>query len=362
MTFRHWTLAIAPAGVGALVIAGLLQQAPATTVVPDRLPEALSNQEFWSLVEHLSEPDGFFRSNSGSPDNLLSNENMVSTVAAALAGEVPPGGVYLGVGPEQNFSYIAAMRPRMAFIVDIRRGNLHLHLLYKAIFEMSADRADFVARLFGRRRPPNLDATVTADRLMTVYLAEDPIDEVTFKRQLQSVVDHLTRTRQLPLAAEDLTGIEYVSRNFHRFGPAIHYTSSIGRTSGPITYARLMAATDRASGRERTYLASESHFALVKGLHNRNLLVPVVGDFAGPKALRSIGAFLKDRGADVTAFYVSNVEMYLHRNGVWAAFCANAGALPVNRSSVFIRPDGRAGTFTSIAAETARCGSTRPGR
>ena len=64
-----------------------------------------------------------------------------------------PGGVYLGVGPEQNFTYIAALKPKMVFITDIRRGNLHMQLMYKALFELSADRAEFVSRLFTKKRP-----------------------------------------------------------------------------------------------------------------------------------------------------------------------------------------------------------------
>ena len=61
--------------------------------------------------------------------------------------------MYLGVGPEQNFTYIVALRPKLAFIVDIRRGNMNEHLLYKAFIELSADRADFLSRLFARPRP-----------------------------------------------------------------------------------------------------------------------------------------------------------------------------------------------------------------
>src|SRR5690349_24105523 len=117
----------------------------------DTVPAALTDREFWSLVGQLSEPNGVFVSRSGSPDNLLSNEMPVSTVAAAVARQVPPSGVYLGVGPEQNFTYIAVIEPRIAFITDIRRGNLDLHLVYKALFEMSSSRADFAARLFNRR-------------------------------------------------------------------------------------------------------------------------------------------------------------------------------------------------------------------
>ena len=77
-----------------------------------------------------------------------------------------PGGVYLGVAPDQNFTYIVATAPRLAFIVDIRRGNLLQHLMYKAIFELSVDRAEFVSRLFSKRRPPG--ATTSADRCRAV--------------------------------------------------------------------------------------------------------------------------------------------------------------------------------------------------
>jgi hypothetical protein len=322
----------------------------------DTLPASLSSREFWALTGQLSEPDGYFRSNSGSPDNLLSNENQVSTVAGALAERVKPSGVYLGVGPEQNFTYIAAMRPRMAFITDIRRGNLHLHLMYKALFEMSADRADFAGRLFSRKRPADLPATPSAAELMGWYLQVLPAPDETFRANLKTIVDHLTKTRGVPLSADDIAGIEYVYGNFHRFGPEINYTSSInGRSGSGGTYARIVSSIDSATGRERTYLANEVNFHLVKTLHTKNLIVPVVGDFAGPKALRALGAYLKARGATVTAFYVSNVESYLQRNGVWGQFCGNVASLPLDAGSVFIRPGGRLNSFGSMASETERC-------
>lgn len=323
----------------------------------DTLPATLSDSEYWSLIEQLSEPDGFFRSNSGSPDNLLSNEGSVSTVAAVLAARVKPSGVYLGVGPEQNFTYIAAIRPRIAFITDIRRGNLHLHLMYKAIFEISATRADFVSLLFTRKRPAGVTTQSTAGNLMDAIQRAERGDEAAFKANLKTISDHLTRTRRLPLGTEDLAGIEYVYRNFYRFGPDIQYTSSVGGRSGT-SYATLMASLDAASRAERGYLANEDNFAFVKAMEQKNLIVPIVGDFAGPKALRAIGTFLKGRSAIVTAFYVSNVEMYLQNNGVWPAFCANVATLPLDSSSTFIRPEGISrlgGQFGNMASETASC-------
>jgi hypothetical protein len=337
----------------------VLSGARATGLGQDTLPGALSDREFWSLTEKLSEPDRSFRSFSGSSDNLLSNESETSSVAAALAERVKPSGVYLGVGPEQNFTYIAAIRPRIAFITDIRRGNLHLHLMYKALFEMSANRADFTARLFSRKQPPGLTTASTAAELMTAYLAADPVDDAGFRANLKSLSDYLTRERSFPIDTYDLAGIEYVYKNFHRFGPGIRYGSSSGSDYyANVTYATLMAATGDATGAQRSYIASEDAFAFVKSMQNKNLIVPIVGDFAGPRALRAVGAFLKDRGVTVTAFYLSNVETYLTWNNSGPAFCANVAAMPLDDASTFVRLGaGRYPWFGAIAAETARCGT-----
>jgi len=162
----------------------------------------------------------------------------------------------------------------------------------------------------------------------------------------------------LPLGRDDLAGIEYVYENFHRFGPGINYTSSIGRGGGAITYAALMATRD-TTGKERSYLASEETFGWIKAMQTKNLIIPIVGDFAGPKALREVGAFVKEHSANVTAFYVSNVEDYLRTNGVWQKFCGNVATIPIDTSSLFIRPgnigNALGATFGSMAAETASC-------
>jgi len=225
--------------------------------------------------------------------------------------------------------------------------------MYKAIFEMSANRTEFVGRLFSRKLAPAMGSSVTAGQLMNAALSAEPIGEAEFARNLKAISDSLTKTHGFALDADDLAGIDYVYRNFYRFGPAINYTSSINGRGGAATYAQLMRSTDPATG-ERTYLASESSFAFVKMLESKNLIVPIVGDFAGPKALRALGAYLKERGAVVAAFYVSNVEDYLQRNGVWPAFCANIAALPLDQASTFVRPALRP-PFGAMATETANC-------
>jgi hypothetical protein len=304
---------------------------------PPALPERLTDREYWNLITEFSEPDGTFRS-----DNLLSNELNMQYVIPDLVRRAKLNRVYLGVGPEQNFTYIAAVKPKMAFIVDIRRGNLQLHLMYKALFEMSDNRVEFVSRLFSRKRPENLGPKPTADE---IFEAVDKMEmsEALFKQNLKSVQDHLTRKRHFALTDEDLKGIEYVYGQFSWYGPGLSYWSTSGRGRGAPTYWDLMVADD---GKKvtRSYLVSDESFQFLKELHEKNLLVPVVGNFAGPKAIRTVGRYLKEHEAVVSAFYLSNVEQYLSRDGIWYTFCANVATLPLDATSTFIR-SVRNGTY-----------------
>jgi len=122
-------------------------------VAAPSVPERVSDEAFWRMVTEFSEPGGFFRS-----DNFVSNEITFQWVLPEIAKTTKTGGVYMGVGPDQNFTYIVAMQPRIAFIVDIRRQNMLHHLLYKSLIEMSGDRAEFLSRLFSRPRPAGIDA------------------------------------------------------------------------------------------------------------------------------------------------------------------------------------------------------------
>ena len=145
------------AGVASLILPFVavlfaLVLGPVRAHAADPMPAQLDDGSFWKLIADLSEPNGEFQS-----ENLLSNETDFPIVMSTLKSTVPSGGVYLGVGPEQNFNYIAAIRPRMAIIIDIRRQNMLELLMYKTLFELSPTRADFVARLFSRKRPAGLD-------------------------------------------------------------------------------------------------------------------------------------------------------------------------------------------------------------
>jgi hypothetical protein len=307
-------------------------------IAAQSLPSRLSDQEFWKLSSESSEPNGYFRS-----DNLLSNETGFQYVIPDLIRTTKSGRVYMGVGPEQNFTYIVATKPSMVFIVDVRRGNFDLQLMYKALFELSADRAEFVSRLFSKKRPDGLDARSTATEIFGKFWNVETGERALFVENLAAVTDDLSKKHGFSLSPDDLRGIGYVYDAFYQFGPRIQYSStgSFGAAFQP-NFSDLMTGTDLA-GVARSFLATEENFRFMKDLEARNVLVPVVGNFAGPKAIRAVGQYLKEKGATVSAFYLSNVEQYLRQDGIWNDFCANVATLPLDDSSTFIRSVRRTG-------------------
>jgi len=310
---------------------------PVARLAPQGLPDHLSDAEFWHMVTDFSEPDGYFRS-----ENLLSNETGFQTVIPQLLATVEPGGVYFGVGPEQNFTYIVATRPRLAFIIDIRHQNAVQHLLYKALIELSDNRADFLARLFSRPRPAGLDASTSVDSLFAAF-AGVAHDSLFYSRTLAAVKDHLVKDHGFALSQVELQLLEHNLDAFYEAGPELSYNFFGGGFGGRgmPTYAALMMQNDNA-GVHRSYLATEAAYRTLREFELRNLVVPLTGDFGGSKAIVTAGSYVRTHGAVVTVFYTSNVEQYLFQDGKWLAFAKNVSTLPLDSTSTFIR-SGRAG-------------------
>src|SRR6185436_4077741 len=99
-------------------------------------------------------------------------------------------------------------------------------------------------------------------------------------------------------------------------------------------YSGLMTTTDR-QGKNWSFLATPENYARVRATHQKNLIVPLVGDFGGPKALRMAGQYLKDHGAVLNVFYLSNVEDYI--SNVRTQYFNNIGSFPMDSSSVLMR-------------------------
>ena len=311
---------------------GVALVGPRGHVAADTLPKQIGDRAFWRMIVDFSEPGGPFPS-----DNFISNETTYQEVIPELRRRSSSNGAYLGVGPDQNFTYITALRPRIAFIIDIRRQNMIEHLLYKAIVEMSDDRADFLSRLFSRPRPAGLKSSSAPSVLFDAYNGV-AASETLFQKNLKEAESRLIKRHGFPLTADDLRSLEYVYRAFFAEGPDLRYSfprQSIGTRWLP-TYAQLLTATD-ATGLNHSYLANEENFRILREFEQHNLLVPIVGDFGGDKAIRAVGRYLLEHGSTVNYVYTSNVEQYLFQSDAWQHYYSNVAALPLNANSTFIR-------------------------
>jgi len=298
----------------------------------------VSVEQFGRYIDTWSEPEGYFDS-----DNFISNETSYLHVIDDLHNRVTPGGIYVGVGPDQNLSYIVHTRPMLAIITDIRRQNMLEHLWFKALLSLASNRVEYLALLVSRETPQVKAGASLQDILEAVRRSRT--EEKLFLRNLATVKKVLTETYKLKLSLDDLAKLEYVYRTFWDDNLELRF-SSIGRGNAlnyP-TFEEMLLETDR-HGKQQSYLSSEELFQWLKKFEAENRLIPIVGDFAGSHALRTVGAFLKANGLHVAAFYTSNVEFYLFDRPTWTRYVANVKSLPISDDSIFIRsyfPNGRA--------------------
>ena len=333
------------------------------------IPDSLDLKEFATLSQQMSEEDGEFHS-----DNFVSNESSYLHPVEVIRRLQIHNGVYIGVGPEQNYTYIAEIRPEIAFIVDIRRQNMLLHLLYKSLFSLSDSRLEFLSKLFSKPLPEDLPIlkrffyeTPTWYRtgaipeimdLIGYFDSVEPSEKLyrqTLNKILRSVESYgITNS-------DDLDTITYIYRAFYVRQFDIEYDVETYDGTPIFSHPNLrqLLTSTTTKGEMANFLATRQRFELVKEMHRRNLIVPVVGDFAGRKSLRSIARFVLSHNAVVSAFYTSNVEMYLSTSYnldveyekrdrfYFDAYFENIRTLPIDESSVFIRAfhnDDRFGT------------------
>jgi hypothetical protein len=289
------------------------------------------HRPFAALSARLSEPGGYFDS-----DNLISNETSYLHVLGKLREIGVSGGVYMGVGPDQNFSYIAKIRPRMAIMIDVRRDNLLQHLMYKAIFARSRSRVEYLCHLFGKPFPKSKGWEQRTVKELSDYIDATPSDPKLFEKMLAQIRRDVSKYG-IPVSNTDLETIASIHRAFYSAGLDIRYSSHHRppRSIYP-TYRDLLLERD-LTGQMQNYFNSEDDFQFLKKLQDQDLIVPVVGDLSGPQSVKAIGKYVTDLKEKVSVFYVSNVEFYLARQGTFDKFIENLKTLPIDNRSMIIR-------------------------
>lgn len=329
-----------------------------------RQASTLSDEEFQALIQELSESPGFFPT-----DNLITNETSLLHVVPFLDAIRSPGLAYVGVGPDQNFSYIASLRPEIAFIIDIRRGNLLLHLYFKALFEESEDRWQFLSRLLGKPLPDDFIPVQSADAAALVeFFHRIPALPEYFENRFEGTWRRMaTRFPDLLSAdAYDRLSVYRIGKEYFMEGLHIRYRMPRRQTMAAFPTLEALMTEHDGSGRPVHFLNSEEDFQFLRTLQKRNRIIPVIGDFAGPDAVRAVGGYLDRAGCPVGAFYFSNVEFYLFRHGTFQQFMKNLDSVPFSQDAVVLRsffnfwygygrhPEAREGYYVTSLAQNAR--------
>ena len=312
----------------AVVLAGATVFAFATPLRAQR-----PDSSFAGLVARLSEPGGYFDS-----DNIITNEASYLHVASQLQKAHTRGGMYIGVGPDQSFSYIALIKPQIALMVDIRRDNMLEHLLFKSVFALARNRMEYICLLLGKPVPADIDkwnGKSTAEILSYVNLTATSFEAAAATKKASN--DRITAFG-VPLDPRDRSVIDKYRMEFVTSGLDTRY-SSLGRNnrSEYPSFGQLIAATDRA-GKQIGSLGSEDAFQTVRSMQVSDRIIPIVGNVAGSQAMAAIAAYAVEKRLNVSAFYLSNVEQYLiQRNQGFDKYVANVRRLPHDSTSVIIR-------------------------
>jgi hypothetical protein len=312
-------------------LAGLLTVFLVSSAATRSASASRDHKAFAALSARLSEPGGYFDS-----DNLISNETSYLHVVGKLRELGVAGGVYLGVGPDQSFSYIAKIRPKMAIIIDIRKDNLLQHLLFKALFARSHNRIEYLCTFFGKPLPKTKGWETRSVKDLVEYIDSTASDPKLFENTSRDVRNQIQKYG-MTLSQSELETITKIQRAFFSAGLDIRY-SSYHRPPRSIypPYRELLLETDLA-GQQQSYLNSEDDFQFIKKLEDQDMIVPVVGDLSGPQAMKAIGQYIAEIKEHVSAFYVSNVEFYLQRQGTFDKFVENLKSLPIDNRSLIIR-------------------------
>jgi hypothetical protein len=282
------------------------------------------------LIARLSESPGDFPS-----ENYVTNEASLLDVAKALREPKLHGRAYVGVGPEQSYTYLAMLEPRVAYIVDIRRGNLLEHLMFRGCFEVGKTRAEFLTALLARHpsQLPDVAPDAGFAPLGAAFRATPPdaaLRDAGIART-RAVLDRLAVVR----APGDDKTIARLHEAFAKHGLAISYTMWNSGRKYP-TLGENFEARD-PDDKPASFLASEEIYGRVRRLVLENRVVPVVGDFGGKHALHAVGDDMRARGVALGVFYTSNVEQYLFEQRTYQAFVDSARAMPHDDASLIVR-------------------------
>lgn len=199
------------------------------------------------------------------------------------------GGVFVGVGTNQNYLMAAWAKPEKLVIIDFDMIVIHVHDAYRAFFlhaETPDEFLEYWKPKIAKRR-----------------IANGKINE-TFADQRKRALNARKALKQ--------------------FGARVYYA------------LKEMRDEMKKHGRE-SFMSDQAQFDTLKTLFAEERVLAIRGDFTGNRTMRGLADALAALDEEIDVLYVSNVEQYIGWSGKYRR---NMLALPLADDSVVLRTYG----------------------
>ena len=295
----------------------------------------ISPKLYSALIKDMSEPDGYYQY-----DNWITNERGYLNIINPLLKNNVKGGAYIGVGPNQNFTFIETIKPEIAFIVDIRQQMTMQHLAYKAMFELAETREEFLSLLLSKSIPGDrkLDKNPDVNDIVDLFYKINS-DLNMQKNTTLKIIELLDKKYGFELSQKDKKYIRRMMKIFCLANLNITWNTNENnylKKNKHVSLAEMLKGTDK-SGAQLNIFNSKEKYDYIRKMHLENKIIPITGDFAGDKAFNKISEFLLEKEMTVSALYASSVEWWLFKENKFIPWAKNLAKVPITSSSVIIR-------------------------
>ena len=198
------------------------------------------------------------------------------------------GGVYVGIGTNQNFAMAAWQRPELIVLLDFDQTIIDLHAVYAVIFAHAKTPEEHLA-LWEKKQAKQVRA------LITEAMDGDSKEETTRR-------DRALRAYKY--------GRERVRRGLEKM------------------------RTRYASLNEPSFMNSQTEYDWIRSMSMAGRIIAIRGDLTGPRTLVDLAGVLESQGRKVTTFYLSNTEQYFRYT---KRFRRNMLGLPLADDAVVLR-------------------------
>ncbi|RLT14098.1 MAG: hypothetical protein DWI24_03455 [Planctomycetota bacterium] len=284
-----------------------------------------SSNTFGARIQALDGP----ATGPASADNLMTNEDSIASVVDQIAKEVPPRQVYLGVGPDQNYTLMAHARPENCYVIDFRKKNQLLHLFHKALVEISTSRIQYLENFWAREISEEIRKKGQTMDFIESFKNQsvDPQKLDLIKQQVKSVCSGWNL-----LNKSELDEISTLQSRLAGQGPDARF---LALKMYP-TIGSLITMKSRA-GQPAHWLAQENYYSVLRTMQLENRILPINGDWSDEKGFARIVKRIEQDRQKVGLIYLSDVEFFLIRQGLFGKYVKNLMKLPLHADARIIR-------------------------